>query len=46
MELGIVLATASAITRSRYLIYIALAFGIGGAIMTTLGYFKPEWGAI
>jgi hypothetical protein len=46
MELGIVLATASAITRSRYLIYIALAFGIGGAIMTALGYFKPEWGAI
>jgi hypothetical protein len=46
MELGIVLATASAITRSRMLIYMALCFGIGGAVFSLLGYFKPEWGAI
>jgi len=46
MELGIVLATASAIIRSRMLIYLALGFGIGGAVFSLLGYFKPEWGAI
>jgi hypothetical protein len=45
MELGIVLATASAIIRSRLLIYMALGFGVGGAILSTLGYLAPEYGA-
>ncbi|HYZ64572.1 MAG TPA: DUF4337 domain-containing protein [Acetobacteraceae bacterium] len=45
MELGIVLATASAITKSKLLIFMALGFGIGGAIVSLLGYFKPELGA-
>ncbi len=46
MELGIVLATASAITRSRMLIYMALGFGIAGVILSALGFFAPEYGAI
>lgn len=46
MELGIVLSTASAIIKSRLLIYMALGFGIAGIIFSTLGYFAPEYGAI
>jgi hypothetical protein len=46
MELGIVLSTASAIIKSRALIYMALAFGIGGVVFAVLGYLAPEYGAI
>ncbi|MBV8912017.1 MAG: DUF4337 family protein [Acetobacteraceae bacterium] len=46
MELGIVLATASAIIKSRLLIYMALGFGAAGLILSTLGYFAPEYGAL
>jgi len=46
MELGIVLATASAITRSRMLIYMSMAFGIAGIVFALLGVFAPEYGAI
>ena len=45
MELGIVLATASAIIGSKLLIRMALGFGIAGAVCSLLGYFRPEWGA-
>ena len=45
MELGIVLSTASAITKSRMLIFMALGLGIAGGVLALLGYFKPEWGA-
>ena len=46
MELGIVLATASAITRSRMLIYMALGFGVVGIALSVLGLFAPEIGAM
>ncbi len=46
MELGIVLATASAIIGSRALVYIALGLGVAGIGFALLGYYKPEWGAI
>ena len=46
MELGIVLATASAITRSRLLIYMALGFGLAGIVLSSLGYLAPEYAAI
>ena len=39
-------ATASAIIKSRLLIYMALGFGIAGAVLSTLGYFAPEYGAL
>lgn len=45
-ELGIVLATASAITRNRYLLYVALALGVAGIAFSLLGYMAPEIGAI
>lgn len=45
-ELGIVLATASAITGSRPLVLVALALGLAGITFSLLGYFAPEWGAI
>ena len=45
MELGIVLATASAIIGSRLLIGLALAVGIVGALCAVAGYVQPEWGA-
>jgi hypothetical protein len=45
-ELGIVLATASAITRSKPLFFVALALGIGGIVFSLLGYAAPELGAI
>ncbi len=47
MELGIVLATASAIMRSRMLVYIAVGLGLaGGHVLALLGYLAPELGAI
>jgi hypothetical protein len=45
LELGIVLSTASAITRSKMLIYAALGLGIAGAIFSLLGWLAPEYGA-
>ena len=45
-ELGIVLATASAITRSKPLLYVALGLGVAGIAFSLLGYFAPELGAI
>ncbi len=45
MELAIVLTTASAITKSKMLIRIALGLGIAGAVLAVLGYFAPEYGA-
>ncbi len=46
MELGIVLATASAITRSRPLILVAMGLGVLGVVLSVLGMFKPEYGAM
>ncbi|MGD0429627.1 MAG: DUF4337 family protein [Acetobacteraceae bacterium] len=46
MELGIVLSTVSAITRSRLLIYMGLSLGIVGGIFALLGWFAPGYGAI
>ena len=45
MELGIVLSTASAITKSRMLVRLALGLGIAGGIIALLGLFAPEYGA-
>lgn len=45
MELGIVLATASAIIRSRLLIMAALGSGVIGIGCALAGFFRPEWGA-
>jgi len=45
MELGIVLATASAIIGSRMLIYVALTMGVVGGLCAVAGMFRPEWGA-
>ena len=45
MELAIVLTTASAITKSKMLVYAALGLGIAGGILAALGYFAPEYGA-
>lgn len=41
MQLGIVLATASAITRSRMLIRIAVTMGIVGAVVSVLALIAP-----
>ena len=41
LELGIVLATASAITASRMLIRIALGLGVAGVILGVLGLTAP-----
>lgn len=46
MELGIVLSTASAIIKSKLLIYMALGLGIAGAAFALLGLFAPEYGAL
>jgi hypothetical protein len=46
LELGIVLTTASAITKSRMLITFALGLGIIGIILAVLGVFVPEYGAL
>ncbi len=44
LELGIVLATASAITSSKMLIRIALGLGAAGLVLATLGFLAPQWG--
>ena len=46
MELGIVLATASAIIGSRLLFRMSLLVGGLGIIFAALGYLAPEYGAI
>jgi hypothetical protein len=46
LELGIVLATASAVTSTRKLLFLAIAVGIAGAIMGVLGVVAPEIAAI
>ncbi len=45
MELGIVLATASAIIGSRLLIVMAATVGFLGGLCALAGYYRPEWGA-
>ncbi len=44
-QLGIVLATASAIIGSRPLLYLAMALGVAGVVFSILGYVAPELGA-
>ncbi len=44
-QLGIVLATASAIMRSRALLLLSAALGIAGVVFTLLGYLAPALGA-
>ncbi len=44
-ELGIVLATASAITRNKPLLIVAGCLGIAGIALSLLGYLAPELGA-
>jgi hypothetical protein len=46
MELGIVLATASAIIRAKPLILMALGIGLAGIVFAILGLVAPEYGAI
>ncbi len=46
LELGIVLATASAITTSRLLIRLAVLLGVGGVVLGILGATLPAWGAL
>jgi hypothetical protein len=46
MELGIVLATVSAILSSRLLFRMSLVVGAIGVIFGALGYFAPEYGAL
>jgi hypothetical protein len=46
MELGIVLATASAIIRSWPLIVMALLLGVTGGVFAILGLVAPELGAL
>jgi hypothetical protein len=46
MELGIVLATASAIIRARPLILMALVIGMAGFVFALLGLVAPEIGAV
>ena len=46
MELGIVLATASAIIKSWPLIVMALLLGIAGGVFAILGFVAPELGAL
>lgn len=45
MELGIVLATASAIIGSRMLIYVSMTMGVIGVLCALAGMYHPEWGA-
>ncbi len=45
LELGIVLATASAITASTMLIRIALGLGVTGVFLAGLALVHPSWGA-
>ena len=44
-QLGIVLATASAIMGSRALMLLAAALGVAGVVFSVLGYVAPEYGA-
>ncbi|MDP9095541.1 MAG: DUF4337 domain-containing protein [Pseudomonadota bacterium] len=44
-QLGIVLATASAIMRSRALMLLAAALGVAGVVFSILGYVAPALGA-
>jgi hypothetical protein len=44
LELGIVLATASAITSSKMLIRLALGLGALGLLLGALGFVAPQWG--
>jgi Domain of unknown function (DUF4337) len=46
LELGIVLSTASAITKSKMLIYMALGLGVAGVIFALLGWVAPEYGVL
>jgi hypothetical protein len=46
MELGIVLATASAIIKSWPLIGMALLLGVAGGVFAVLGLVAPELGAL
>jgi hypothetical protein len=46
MELGIVLATASAIIKAKLLILMALGIGITGIVFAILGLVAPELGAM
>lgn len=46
MELGIVLATASAIIKSWPLIVMALLLGVAGGVFAILGLVAPELGAL
>ncbi len=46
MELGIVLATASAIIRAKPLILMALGMGLAGIIFALLGLLAPDYGAL
>ncbi len=45
MELGIVLATASAILKSRLLIMASGVVGLVGVWCALAGWLRPEWGA-
>lgn len=42
LELGIVLATASAVTRTRALLLLAVLLGLAGAVIGVLGVVNPE----
>ena len=44
-QLGIVIATASAIMKSKALVYLAAVLGVAGIIFSILGYVAPELGA-
>ncbi len=46
LELGIVLATASAITASKRLLLLALCVGILGVVLGVLGYVAPTLAAV
>ncbi len=45
LELGIVLATASAITSSKMLVRIALGLGAASVILAILAFTEPTWAA-
>jgi hypothetical protein len=42
-QLGIVLTTASVITRSRMLVAGAAVLGVAGAVLGLLGLIRPDW---
>jgi hypothetical protein len=46
LELGIVLATASVITTSRYLLWFAFGLGAVGLVLAALGFFAPSLGTL